>query len=363
MSATIGTTIRRLRRQQDITQEQLAEYLSVSPQAVSQWERNISAPDISLIIPIANVFGVTIDELFDRSAANEKAEIEAYFLEGIRLLNLGEIDKHLALWREASSKYPKNYDCMAQLAHAICNTLWTKLPAEERDSRAKEVVDICERILDGCTENGPRESAIQLLVYTYGSDRYSFADEKKAYEYANMAGSLITSREVMLQDIYATKEGLKASAAQKHSNNLLFTDLLTQNIYGTGRTAKEKILSCNTALRIWDAIIYDDNYMFYHCRVADIYQHLAKVYASLGDREHTLDSLRHMFIHSGKYDSRPSGERNYTSIFVSLATDDSSKSTKDFAGTFTEQRKNSISGDSDFDFIRDDPEFVALMEG
>ena len=35
---TIGATIKKLRRERDITQEQLAEYLSVSPQAVSQWE-------------------------------------------------------------------------------------------------------------------------------------------------------------------------------------------------------------------------------------------------------------------------------------------------------------------------------------
>ena len=60
---TIGQTIKTLRREQDITQEQLAEYLCVSPQAVSQWETDRTAPDISQLPALANVFGVTTDRL------------------------------------------------------------------------------------------------------------------------------------------------------------------------------------------------------------------------------------------------------------------------------------------------------------
>lgn len=59
----IGTNIKRLRLQRRETQRQLAEHLGVSSQAVSKWENNASAPDISLLFPIAGHFGVTIDEL------------------------------------------------------------------------------------------------------------------------------------------------------------------------------------------------------------------------------------------------------------------------------------------------------------
>ncbi len=60
----IGNVIGELRRSKGITQTDLADYLSVTPQAVSKWERNLSYPDITIIPEIARYFGVTIDSLF-----------------------------------------------------------------------------------------------------------------------------------------------------------------------------------------------------------------------------------------------------------------------------------------------------------
>ena len=45
---SFGQTIKKLRRNADMTQEQLAELLSISPQAVSRWETDVAMPDISL---------------------------------------------------------------------------------------------------------------------------------------------------------------------------------------------------------------------------------------------------------------------------------------------------------------------------
>ena len=60
----IGDNIKRLRQRHNLTQDQVAEKLCVSYQAVSKWENNINAPDISLLPEIANLFGVSIDTLF-----------------------------------------------------------------------------------------------------------------------------------------------------------------------------------------------------------------------------------------------------------------------------------------------------------
>lgn len=61
----IGRKIRALRKNKNMTQEQLAEVLSVSSQAVSKWENNISVPDIGLLPVIARYFGITMDEFFN----------------------------------------------------------------------------------------------------------------------------------------------------------------------------------------------------------------------------------------------------------------------------------------------------------
>ena len=61
----LGNKIQMLRRNKNMTQQELAEKLSVSSQAVSKWERNISAPDVAMLPIIARFFGITMDELFN----------------------------------------------------------------------------------------------------------------------------------------------------------------------------------------------------------------------------------------------------------------------------------------------------------
>lgn len=60
----IGNNIKFLRQKNNYTQEQLAERLGVSYQAVSKWETNSNTPDISLLHQIASLFNVSIDALF-----------------------------------------------------------------------------------------------------------------------------------------------------------------------------------------------------------------------------------------------------------------------------------------------------------
>jgi transcriptional regulator with XRE-family HTH domain len=64
MTENIGANIAQLRREHNMKQDELAEQLGVTPQAVSKWENGASMPDIALLPKIAEIFGVTIDALF-----------------------------------------------------------------------------------------------------------------------------------------------------------------------------------------------------------------------------------------------------------------------------------------------------------
>ena len=66
MKETFGQRFNRLRKKYDLTQEEVANKLSVSSQAVSKWENDISMPDISLLIEIAELFNITVDELLGK---------------------------------------------------------------------------------------------------------------------------------------------------------------------------------------------------------------------------------------------------------------------------------------------------------
>lgn len=63
MNETIGNRISKFRKAKGMTQEELANLLGVSSQAVSKWENDASCPDISLLAQLAKILGVTTDEL------------------------------------------------------------------------------------------------------------------------------------------------------------------------------------------------------------------------------------------------------------------------------------------------------------
>lgn len=63
MEKTIGNRISEYRKEKNLKQEQLAEMLNVTPQAVSKWENDLTCPDISLLPGLAKIFGITVDEL------------------------------------------------------------------------------------------------------------------------------------------------------------------------------------------------------------------------------------------------------------------------------------------------------------
>lgn len=63
MDMTLGSRIGLLRREKGLKQEELAEHMGVSPQAVSKWENDLNCPDIALLPRLAQILGVTVDHL------------------------------------------------------------------------------------------------------------------------------------------------------------------------------------------------------------------------------------------------------------------------------------------------------------
>lgn len=86
---TIGKFIAVLRKSQGMTQKELAEKLGVSDKTVSHWEREESAPDISLIPVIAEIFSVTCDELLRGEKSSKQAEVSETYNEN-KLSEKGE---------------------------------------------------------------------------------------------------------------------------------------------------------------------------------------------------------------------------------------------------------------------------------
>ena len=83
MNMDIGSAIKKLRMDRKITQEEVAEYLGISFQAVSKWETGTTMPDITLLPKIADFFGVRIDNLFSVDHEDELNRIEESLAYGV----------------------------------------------------------------------------------------------------------------------------------------------------------------------------------------------------------------------------------------------------------------------------------------
>ena len=73
----LGEKIKHLRKEKNISQEVLANYLGVSFQAVSKWETGSTMPDVTLIPAIASFFRVSTDELFEFNFSTNPSSTES----------------------------------------------------------------------------------------------------------------------------------------------------------------------------------------------------------------------------------------------------------------------------------------------
>ncbi|MBQ3027833.1 MAG: XRE family transcriptional regulator [Lachnospiraceae bacterium] len=132
---TFSTTLQTLRKNRGVTQEQLANHLGVSPQAVSKWE-NGSYPDGDLLPQIADYFEVSIDYLYGR--AKDNVSIEQQLLEAIKGINVGpgydhteHLDRMMKyIWAMQIGLWPENkhyYDrTRSEGDHVIVSTAYDK---------------------------------------------------------------------------------------------------------------------------------------------------------------------------------------------------------------------------------------------
>ena len=69
---TLGQKIFELRKAKNMTQLELANMLNITDKAVSKWERDISCPDINTFPKLAEILGVSVDELLQANASGKE---------------------------------------------------------------------------------------------------------------------------------------------------------------------------------------------------------------------------------------------------------------------------------------------------
>ena len=114
MGQTIGNNIKTFRKNKGFTQEELADLLNVTPQAVSKWESENSLPETSMLIPLAQVLGVSTDALLGYDSLSENEEIIARVKEtvgGMKNSDEGRAGKALRISEYLATETTLNPGC------------------------------------------------------------------------------------------------------------------------------------------------------------------------------------------------------------------------------------------------------------
>lgn len=204
MKLLIAEKIYQYRKKKDMTQEELANMIGVSAQAVSGWERNCGYPDITLLPGIAHALGITIDELMGNDEIGVREDIERFYEKYWRLNEREKL--HLA--EEYYRKYPDNY----KIADTLISVLSEWAFADDPDY-FKLLREACERIIENCTDNAIRYNAIAAM------SRWS--DDDEAERWLDMNPKLYCYiRGEVLEERLLNKDRHDEMRHQKYKNNV-----------------------------------------------------------------------------------------------------------------------------------------------
>ena len=157
----IGLNIYTLRKEKKITQAQLAEKLGVSEQAISKWENEQCAPDVSLFPVMAEFFGVSIDRLFGYHQTSYAAEVKAIIKAAD---DSGDIYKEIEIVSEGLKRYPNSPELKTYLAFSLSMVNRISEDEQERKEAVEKAIRLCTEVVGTCGDTGKVDNALNMLV-------------------------------------------------------------------------------------------------------------------------------------------------------------------------------------------------------
>ena len=321
MQIRLGEQIREQRCRNGRTQEDLAQALGVTPQAVSRWETDVCYPDMALIPSIANFFGVSIDELFGYQ--NERTKKVDALVEKISEMNRQNngrdvcMDECIQLAREGMGEFPGNEKIMLCLASVLYNAGYVRygehhLTDEEgydvydverhrTYTEWQEAIRLYEKLLTTLKEGDMRHQAVRELIQLYANT----GEWEKAFAVSQTAPSLSGCRELLrlnacdgrkraeaygetLLDMVHTCSGLMVSAVMVNKGHI-HPDAAVQTL--------------ENAIALYGLVCTDGNCGLYHAPIACLHLYLSEHLWLAGNRDGAFEALDRALEHAKKYES------------------------------------------------------------
>lgn len=198
--------IKKYRLLKNLTQEDVAQYLGVTPQSVSKWERGESYPDITLLPALANIFETSIDLLIGMDTIRAEATRYAIHQKAVAYQRSGDYDMAEKTYREALLIYPNKPGMILGLA----GTLALK-------GSTGEAIELMERGLPVSLNEKQKATMRAALCFLYLKAGY----EDKAHRLAAELPHMRESREVIQPLI---RQGLSEKEINEQIKTILLGD-------------------------------------------------------------------------------------------------------------------------------------------
>ena len=345
---SIGTTIKKLRRDKNITQEQLAELLGVSTNAVSQWECDKTAPDISHLPVLANIFEVSADILLEIDIAKSKkqSEIKEFTAKYSEFHSQGKTEERLKLCRTMQKKYPNDETVRYYLMRVLQNGYI--------DESFDEIVMLGEQLLQS-TNMEYRTGAIRGLCLTY----LDKGDRAKALQYADMIPPT--------EDLHV--HVLEGNELVEHCQNYFWKVCDRMYLYmkylidckDAGYTHEEKHTMLKSLYDMFHIIFSNEDFGFYNDRLTRISFFMALESGKAGEFDRAIGELEKMVLYCEKFKNFT--EINHSSLFVNkikFSRKDISKHSEETLGHAYLRYLNN--NDNVFASIKDMPRYLNIKE-
>ncbi len=257
MNLSVGATIRRIRLARELTQEDVAAHLGVSPQSVSKWERGEGYPDIEMLPSIAHYFNICVDELLGTSAAERTEKYNAVNEVWAQNNKTGRHKENVDLMREALRAYPNDALLLVQLSTSLEKLDGTP---SEKENYLRESIAVQEQIIRYCEDCEVRGATLYNICFAYRK----IGELNKAIEQAKKLPNLYKGRENAL--VYFLEGEEKRQVAKEALPPLAWG--IAHHLTALAETEKEPAY-LSKAMQILD-ILFDEKDAF-----------LQKIYDSL----------------------------------------------------------------------------------
>ena len=150
----IGKKINSCRRQEGVTQEELAQYLGVSKTSVSKWETEQSYPDITFLPRLAAYFNISIDELVGYEPQMEKKDIIKLYRRFCTKFVNDPFDEVFQECQETVRKYYSCFPLLLQMGYLYANHCMLAGELEKQEKVIEEAKKLFTRVKMECADTG-----------------------------------------------------------------------------------------------------------------------------------------------------------------------------------------------------------------